>query len=178
MELNTTILTTPPLDAATVVMLRDGPDGLQVLLMRRHQASNVLGGVYVFPGGKLDPEDQSPAWLPRLSQDSATLHQRLNEPDIPSERASGLFVAAMREAYEECRVLLGCAPHAEPQAQALLQALRSGQSWVRFGVQYQAVGMRVVFGFFGGKLARLLRSDRSPRKTMLRVSCGKITRSM
>jgi hypothetical protein len=38
MELNTTILTTPPLDAATVVMLRDGPDGLQVLLMRRHQA--------------------------------------------------------------------------------------------------------------------------------------------
>ncbi len=89
----------------------------------------MLGGVYVFPGGKLDPEDQSPAWLPRLSQDSATLHQRLNEPDIPSERASGLFVAAMREAYEECRVLLGCAPHAEPQAQDLLQALRSGQSW-------------------------------------------------
>jgi 8-oxo-dGTP pyrophosphatase MutT (NUDIX family) len=129
MELNTTILTAPPLDAATVVMLRDGPNGLQVLLMRRHQASNVLGGAYVFPGGKLDPEDQNPAWLPRLSQDSATLNQRLNEPDIPSERASGLFVAAMREAYEECRVLLGCAPHAEPQAQALLQALRSGQSW-------------------------------------------------
>jgi 8-oxo-dGTP pyrophosphatase MutT (NUDIX family) len=129
MELNTEILTAPPLDAATVVMLRDSPDGLQVLLMRRHQASNVLGGAYVFPGGKLDPQDQNPAWLQRLSQDSASLHQRLNEPDIPKERASGLFVAAMREAYEECRVLLGCAPHAEPQAQALLQALRSGQSW-------------------------------------------------
>ena len=127
MELNTAILTTPPLDAATVVMLRDGPGGLQVLLMRRHQASNVLGGAYVFPGGKLDLDDQNPAWLQRLSQDSATLHQRLNEPDIPGERAAGLFVAAMREAYEECRVLLGCAPHAEPQAQALLHALRSGQ---------------------------------------------------
>ena len=62
MELNTEILTTAPLDAATVVMLRDGPGGLQVLLMRRHQASNVLGGVYVFPGGKLDPADQHPAW--------------------------------------------------------------------------------------------------------------------
>ena len=58
MELNTTILTAPPLDAATVVMLRDGPGGLQVLLMRRHQASNVLGGAYVFTGGKLDPDDQ------------------------------------------------------------------------------------------------------------------------
>ncbi len=129
MELNTEILTAPPLDAATVVMLRDGPGGLQVLLMRRHLASNVLGGAYVFPGGKLDPQDQNPAWLQRLSQDSATLHQRLNEPDIPSERAFGLFVAAMREAYEECRVLLGCAVHSEPQAQALLQALRSGQNW-------------------------------------------------
>ena len=129
MELNTTILTAPPLDAATVVMLRDGPSGLQVLLMRRHQASNVLGGAYVFPGGKLDLDDQNSAWLQRLSQDSATLHQRLNEPDIPSERAAGLFVAAMREAYEECRVLLGCASHAHTQAQALLHALRSGQSW-------------------------------------------------
>lgn len=129
MELNTETLTATPLDAATVVMLRDGPDGLQVLLMRRHQASDVLGGVYVFPGGKLDPEDQHPAWQQRLSQDNTTLHQRLHEPDIPSERASGLFVAAMREAYEECRVLLGCAPHADAQAQALLQALRSGQNW-------------------------------------------------
>ncbi len=129
MELNTEILTAPPLDAATVVMLRDGPSGLQVLLMRRHQASNVLGGAYVFPGGKLDLEDQQPVWQERLSQNSTTLHQRLNEPDIPGERAAGLFVAAMREAYEECRVLLGCAPHARSKAQALLQALRSGQNW-------------------------------------------------
>jgi 8-oxo-dGTP pyrophosphatase MutT (NUDIX family) len=129
MELNTAILTAPPLDAATVVMLRDGPSGLQVLLMRRHQASNVLGGVYVFPGGKLDPEDQNPFWQERLSQNSATLHQRLNEPDLPSERATGLFLAAMREAYEECRVLLGCASHASPGFHPVLQALRSGQSW-------------------------------------------------
>ena len=129
MELNTTLLTAPPLDAATVVMLRDSDAGLQVLLMRRHQASNVLGGAYVFPGGKLDPEDQNPTWLTRLSQDSATLHHRLNEPDLPAERAAGLFVAAMREAYEECRVLLGCSPHAAQETHNLLQALRSGQNW-------------------------------------------------
>jgi len=129
MELNTEILTAPPLDAATVVLLRDGPGGLQVLLMRRHQASNVLGGAYVFPGGKLDAEDQNPAWPKRLSQNSAILQERLGEADIPGARASGLFVAAMREAYEECRVLLGCAQHAEPQATAILQALHGGQSW-------------------------------------------------
>ena len=129
MELNTEILTAPPVDAATVVMLRDAPDGLQVLLMRRHQASHVLGGAYVFPGGKLDPEDQHPFWQQRLSQDSATLHHRLNEPDLPAERASGLFVAAMREAYEECRVLLGCAAQDEAQTRALQDALRAGQNW-------------------------------------------------
>jgi 8-oxo-dGTP pyrophosphatase MutT (NUDIX family) len=88
-----------------------------------------LGGVYVFPGAKLDPEDQNPFWQERLSQDSATLHQRLNEHDLPSERAAGLFVAAMREAYEECRVLLGCAVHASAGVHPLLQALRSGESW-------------------------------------------------
>lgn len=129
MELNTEILTAPPLDAATVVMLRDGDAGLQVLLMRRHQASSVLGGVYVFPGGKLDLADQSPQWLPRLSQDSATLHQRLNEPNLPGERAAGLFVAAMREAFEECRVLLGRSTADVQETRALQQALSQGQSW-------------------------------------------------
>jgi 8-oxo-dGTP pyrophosphatase MutT (NUDIX family) len=129
MELNTELLTAPPLDAATVVMLRDGPGGLQVLLMRRHQASNVLGGVHVFPGGKLDPQDEQPIWQQRLSQDSATLHRRLNEPELDNERAAGLFVAAMREAYEECRVLLGCDPRDTAEAHHVLQALRSGHVW-------------------------------------------------
>lgn len=129
MELNTEYLTAPALDAATVVMLRDAAAGLQVLLMRRHQASSVLGGVHVFPGGKLDAADQDAAWLPRLSQDSATLHQRLNEPELPSARAAGLFVAAMREAFEECRVLLGRTQADAQETGALQQALRSGQSW-------------------------------------------------
>lgn len=129
MELNTEILTDPPLDAATVVMLRDGEDGLQVLLMRRHQASNVLGGVYVFPGGKLDAADQDAQWLSRLSQDSDILHQRLNEPALPSQRAVGLFVAAMREAFEECKVLLGRQTANVQETQALQQALSQGQSW-------------------------------------------------
>jgi 8-oxo-dGTP pyrophosphatase MutT (NUDIX family) len=44
----------PPRDAASVVLLRDGPQGLEVLLQRRHQNAGVLGGLYVFPGGKLD----------------------------------------------------------------------------------------------------------------------------
>ncbi len=57
MELNLHPIDTPPRHAATVVMLRDIGAGPEVLLMRRHGASDVLGGAYVFPGGKLDVAD-------------------------------------------------------------------------------------------------------------------------
>lgn len=129
MELNTDIITTPPLDSASVVLLRDSAQGMQVLLLKRHQASNVLGGAFVFPGGKLDQADQSPALLAKLSQDAATLQQRLAEPELGTERAAGLFVAAIREAFEECRILLGQATTNPLKLQALQNALASGQSW-------------------------------------------------
>ncbi len=131
MELNTQIITTPPLDSASVVLLRDSAQGLQVLLLRRHQASSVLGGAYVFPGGKLDLADQSQAVLARLSQDPSTLHQRLAEPDLSANRAAGLFVAAIREAFEECGILLGQPGSTSTltDLQALQNALANGQSW-------------------------------------------------
>ena len=47
MELNTEIPTAPPRDAATVVMLRDTAQGLEVFLVKRHGASDVMGGAYV-----------------------------------------------------------------------------------------------------------------------------------
>ena len=129
MELNTETITTPPADAATVVLLRDTANGLQVLLLRRHQASNVLGGAYVFPGGKLDATDQHPEILSRLSQDCDQLHARLAEPDLPPAQAAGLFVAAIREAFEECRVLLGQAENGQTDLAALQATLSAGQNW-------------------------------------------------
>ena len=129
MELNTETITTPPADAATVVLLRDTAEGLQVLLLRRHQASNVLGGAYVFPGGKLDAADQHPDVLSRLSQGSDQLRARLAEPDLLPTHAAGLFVAAIREAFEECRVLLGQAENGQADLAALQASLSAGQTW-------------------------------------------------
>lgn len=43
--------------AATVVCLRDGEAGLEVLLMRRNPDVRVLGGAWVFPGGRVDTQD-------------------------------------------------------------------------------------------------------------------------
>ena len=57
MELNHQAIETPVRDASTVVLLRDAPSGLEVFLMKRSGLSDVLGGAYVFPGGKLDAAD-------------------------------------------------------------------------------------------------------------------------
>lgn len=105
MELNSEIPTAPPRDAATVVILRDGAQGLEVFLVKRHGLSDVLGGAYVFPGGKLDAADCAPDTHRHLDQDRAQLHAALGEPGTAPELASGLFVAALRETYEEAGVL-------------------------------------------------------------------------
>lgn len=105
MELNSETPTTPPRDAATLVMLRDAPRGLEVFLVKRHGLSDVLGGAYVFPGGKLDPSDSLLNPVDHLDQDPNLLHSSLGESGIDTRTATGLYVAALREAFEESRVL-------------------------------------------------------------------------
>ncbi len=50
----------PPTPGATVVPLRDGPDGLEVLMIER-AAALAYGGMWAFPGGRVDPGDADPA---------------------------------------------------------------------------------------------------------------------
>ncbi|WP_416955162.1 NUDIX hydrolase [Nocardioides sp. T5] len=95
-----------PRDAATVVLLRPGPAGPDVYLLRRQTSMAFAGGMCVFPGGGVDPRDfddeleerglwagPSPAeWATRLGCD---------EP-----KARALVCAAVRETFEESGVLL------------------------------------------------------------------------
>ncbi len=126
MELNRTLIETPPRDAATVVMLRDAPTGLEVFLLKRHSASDVLGGAYVFPGGKIDAEDA--ALIPQLDQPLATLHGALGEPETAAELAASCYVAALREAFEESGVLYAHGASAQQVAQATT-LLREGHGF-------------------------------------------------
>jgi len=118
MELNSEVITATPRDAATVIMLRDAPHGLEVFLVKRHGLSDVLGGAYVFPGGKLDASD---ALLDArlLDASPAQLHAALGEPATPVATATGLYVAALREAFEESGVLFarGALPAGDAAAQ-------------------------------------------------------------
>ncbi len=120
MELHSDIPTDPPRHAATVVLLRDSAAGLEVFLVKRHGQSAVLGGAYVFPGGKLDATDCALDAAAHLDQDPLVLHRALCEPEIDVQTATGLYVAAIRETFEESRVLFS---QDIPSAQAaLLQA--------------------------------------------------------
>lgn len=48
---------TDAIPAATVILLRDGLDGPEVLMLRRNSKLEFVGGAWVFPGGRIDPED-------------------------------------------------------------------------------------------------------------------------
>jgi 8-oxo-dGTP pyrophosphatase MutT (NUDIX family) len=47
----------PAVPAATVVLLRDGAMGIEALLLRRNSRLAFAGGMWVFPGGRIDSED-------------------------------------------------------------------------------------------------------------------------
>lgn len=49
-----------PIPSATVILLRDGNAGLETLLLRRNSRIAFHGGAWVFPGGRIDPEDYPP----------------------------------------------------------------------------------------------------------------------
>ncbi len=100
--------------AATVVLLRDGPRGLETFLMRRALEASVLGGVHVFPGGKLDPADALS--VHRLDRSDDDLHAALAEPELPAPTAAAIHVAALRELFEEAGVLLAVGPDGPWQA--------------------------------------------------------------
>jgi 8-oxo-dGTP pyrophosphatase MutT (NUDIX family) len=122
MELNTIPNEGPPTPSASVVLLRDGRDGLEVFLQRRHGRSQVHGGAYVFPGGKAEDGDR--AWAARLDRSAAELHALLGEPELAPDHAAGLFVTAIRELFEEAGLLL--ADVSPETARTHWAALRAG----------------------------------------------------
>ncbi len=85
----------PLIPAATILMLRDGPTGLEVFMVVRHHQIDFASGALVFPGGKLAPGDTLP--------DVRGLCDGVDELD---DTRLALRVAAIREAFEESGVLL------------------------------------------------------------------------
>ncbi|GAB3482756.1 NUDIX domain-containing protein [Amycolatopsis cihanbeyliensis] len=95
-----------PKDAATVILLRDTPDGVEVFLQRRVAGMAFAGGMTVFPGGGVDERDAD-ASVRWAGPPPARWAQWFGCAE-PMARA--LVCAAVRETFEESGVLLAGSP--------------------------------------------------------------------
>jgi glyoxylase-like metal-dependent hydrolase (beta-lactamase superfamily II)/8-oxo-dGTP pyrophosphatase MutT (NUDIX family) len=121
-----------PRFAATLMVLRDGPEGMEVLMLRRaERGSDIFSGSCVFPGGTVDSRDAQLHGCCRGLDDagaSALLKLPANGLD--------LFIAAIRETFEESGLLIAYEPDgtlvdldrlASPELAAMRTALQEGE---------------------------------------------------
>lgn len=101
--------TPPPVrDAATVVMVRDQPDGLHIYLQRRVRTMAFAAGMYVFPGGAVEPQDVERAQeLMSATPHIADLPFAARPTVSPGEDTLAVRIAAVRETLEETSHDLG-----------------------------------------------------------------------
>jgi 8-oxo-dGTP pyrophosphatase MutT (NUDIX family) len=98
--------------AGTVILLRPGQSrGMEVLLTRRPDEMAFLGGMYCFPGGTVQKEDCSTVTLRRCHGLSPTAARKILGAHFSPQEALGLWVAAIRELFEEVGVLLAITAH-------------------------------------------------------------------
>jgi glyoxylase-like metal-dependent hydrolase (beta-lactamase superfamily II)/8-oxo-dGTP pyrophosphatase MutT (NUDIX family) len=106
--------------AATLVLLRDGAEDLEVFMLQRTAQAVFLGGAYVFPGGALDPADADPALLPHVTGlDPDGANARLQLPG----NALAYWIAALRETFEEAGILVALDEAGAPLDEARVAAL-------------------------------------------------------
>ena len=93
----------PAMPAATVTIVRDARDGIEVLMMRRNLKSGFVPGMYVFPGGGLDDAD-----LLFKNNGLCNCLDDASASGMLGVAADGLayWAAAIREAFEESGLLL------------------------------------------------------------------------
>jgi 8-oxo-dGTP pyrophosphatase MutT (NUDIX family) len=93
----------PALAAATLTLVRDTPAGLEVLMLQRNFQSGFMPGMFLFPGGALDPGDADPRVLSRccgLDDHAASGALGLQQGGL------AYWAAAIRESFEEAGVLI------------------------------------------------------------------------
>ena len=84
-----------PRPAASLLLARDGPDGPELFLLARSRESAFASGALVYPGGVMDETDRNPA-----------LRARTDGADGLGDDDLAFRIAAIREAFEECGLLL------------------------------------------------------------------------
>jgi 8-oxo-dGTP pyrophosphatase MutT (NUDIX family) len=123
-----------PKDATTLILLRDGDDGVEIFCVQRHKKSGFLGGAIVFPGGKLDPADADPAWKDHVTSFAAPAQSIARDED----QLRALAISACRETLEEAAILpLEGEPLSNDDVLAFRERVRNG---AKFFAEVVALG--------------------------------------
>jgi 8-oxo-dGTP pyrophosphatase MutT (NUDIX family) len=118
-------------------LLRDKPHGVEIFMVVRHGAIDFAGGALVFPGGRVEEADYELADRPRDCPN----------PDGLDSAALAFRIAAIRETFEECGVLLA-RPHG---ARELIDAatLKRLEDQHRGALNAGSIGFDAVLGSEG-----------------------------
>lgn len=108
-----------PVDAATLVLIRDAARGLEVFCVQRSMASGFMAGAIVFPGGRVEQDDANPAWDALVLSAS----ERLGALAEDAIHARALAIAACRECVEEAAILPVDVPVAHDDVVSLRDSL-------------------------------------------------------
>lgn len=130
---NTHSTASVPRHAATMLLLRETHGQTEVLMVRRHADLAFMGGLWVFPGGALNPADTSDAALDRLvgHDDISCRRMRTAQGEPLSAREClGLAVAACRETFEETGILLARYDDGRPCDEAMAARLHAQRALV------------------------------------------------
>jgi len=84
-----------PLPSATILLLRDGAQGIEVFMVKRHHQIDFASGALVFPGGKVDEHDRD-----------QMLRKHVDGADNLDDLHLSLTACAIREGFEESGILL------------------------------------------------------------------------
>jgi len=104
-----------PRDAATLILVERSERGAaRVLMGKRHAGHRFMPGKFVFPGGRVEPEDRRMAAASALDAHvEEKLNARVRRPS--AEFARALALAAIRETFEETGLAVGVSDYGAPE---------------------------------------------------------------
>ena len=103
-----------PKPAASLILFDTAEATPRVLMGRRNASLRFMPGKFVFPGGRVEPDDAEVAATDTLSPPTEARLAARNHPDAPSPRA--LALAAVRETFEETGLLIGAKAVPSPES--------------------------------------------------------------
>ena len=118
--------------AATVVLWREGSGGPQVLMGQRGEGAVFMPSKFVFPGGRVDPEDNAAARSGFLSADCARRLSLMVSEDAPGPQV--MVAAALRELTEETGLNLATMEH--PTLRFIFRAITPPGRTRRFDARF------------------------------------------